>query len=190
MKNRDNTELSNGIIENDFFYPAKLLPSGTLRIVLTTNCNFLCKYCFREGEREGGRTLSKSYITTVLKSAKKFGIKSVKLTGGEPLLYTDILCLINEIKQLGIEYIDLTTNASLLNEDLITELNNSKLNAITLSLDSLIPKKISYLTGYKKPEKVLKNIELACRAFNGSIRLNWIVLKDNFDETDNIIKFC
>lgn len=36
----DNTVLTNGIIKNGKFYPKKNLPSGTLRIVLTTKCNF------------------------------------------------------------------------------------------------------------------------------------------------------
>ena len=40
----DNTVLTNGIIINNKFFPKKNLPSGTLRIVLTTDCNYKCKY--------------------------------------------------------------------------------------------------------------------------------------------------
>ena len=48
----DNTVLTNGIIINNKFFPKKNLPSGTLRIVLTTDCNYKCKYCFAEGEKD------------------------------------------------------------------------------------------------------------------------------------------
>ena len=88
MIGTDNTVLSNGIIKDNIFYPKKNLASGTLRIVLTTDCNYRCRYCFAEGEIDKEkRVLNIQDIKKIVKIAKEFGITNIKLTGGEPLLY-------------------------------------------------------------------------------------------------------
>lgn len=83
----DNTVLTNGIIKDGKFFPKRNLPSGTLRIVLTTECNYQCKYCFAEGEiNKSKRVLKLEDLKRIIKIAKEFGITNIKLTGGEPLL--------------------------------------------------------------------------------------------------------
>ena len=68
----DNTMLSNGIVINQKFFPKKNLQSGTLRIVLTTQCNYKCKYCFAEGEEDKQiRVIPLEKLKPVLKIAKQ-----------------------------------------------------------------------------------------------------------------------
>ena len=69
----DNTMLSNGILMDNKFFPKKNLQSGTLRIVLTTQCNYKCKYCFAEGEEDKQtRVIPLEKLKPILKKAKEF----------------------------------------------------------------------------------------------------------------------
>lgn len=189
----DNTVISNGIIKNDTFYPKKNLPSGTLRIVLTTGCNFKCKYCFAEGESDRKfRVLDLNKLKKVILIGKEFGITNVKLTGGEPLLYPHLEELLSYLREIKINYIDLTTNVSLLDDNKIEMLNKYGVNALTFSLDTLNKEKFEYLSGYNNFNLVKSNIYNAISKFNGNIRLNCIVFdyKFNLNDYNDIINFC
>lgn len=189
----DNTVLTNGIIKDNKFLPKKNLPSGTLRIVLTTDCNYQCKYCFAEGEiNKDKRKLKIENLKKIIKVSKEFGITNIKLTGGEPLLYEDMEELLKYIREIQIPYIDLTTNISMLNEKNIEMLNKYKVNALTLSLNTLDKEKFIYLSNFKNYELIQKNLNLVIDKFKGKLRINCIIFDDKYTEEsyDNIIEFC
>lgn len=189
----DNTVLSNGIIKDNIFYPKKNLPSGTLRIVLTTECNYKCKYCFAEGEiNKETRVLDIEELKKIIKVSKEFGITNIKLTGGEPLLYPHIDKLLNYIRQVNIPYIDLTTNISCLNSKNIKMLNKYNVNALTLSLNTLKEEKFKYLSNFKNYDLMINNLENTIKDFKGSIRVNCIIFDDKYkqEDYDEIIEFC
>ncbi len=192
MKITDNTEISGGIIWNGSFYPKKNLASGTIRLVLSSKCNFKCKFCFAEGEDKKDRTLDIDYIKKILKISKEFGIKNVKLTGGEPLLYPNLEELLRFIKDEDFKYLDITTNVSLLDDKMIDLLNQYSVYALTLSLSAFDANKYAKITGFKGFEKIIKNITNAKNKFNGNLRINSVVFDEGFnlDEYKNIIKFC
>lgn len=189
----DNTVLTNGILINDKFYPKKNLQSGTMRIVLTTECNYRCKYCFAEGEIDKkSRVLDINKLKKVILVGKEFGINSIKLTGGEPLLYPHMEELLAYIREIGINYIDLTTNISLLTKNNIELLNKYNVNAITLSLNTLDCEKFTYLSGFKNFNLIKKNLKNVMKDFKGKLRINCIVFDDLFLENDYnaIIDLC
>ena len=189
----DNTMLSNGVIIDNKFYPKTNLQSGTLRIVLTTKCNYKCKYCFAEGEQDKQvRIIPLEKLKRTLKIAKKFGINKIKLTGGEPLLYPQIEELLQYIREIEIPYVDLTTNISMLNEENIKLLNRYKVNALTLSLNTLDKEKYEYLSGFFNFELVKENLERTIKKFQGKIRINCIIFDEKYEEKDyeEIIKLC
>lgn len=189
----DNTMISNGTIIDDVFYPKMNLQSGTIRIVLTTHCNFNCRYCFAEGEHnKKNRVLDLEKVKKVLLVSKEFGINSVKLTGGEPLLYPYLEELLKYIRNINIPYIDLTTNISMLNDKNIEILNKYNVNALTLSLDTLNKTKFSYLTNYNNFALITKNLKNVISKFKGKIRINCIIFDYKFEETDydQIIELC
>lgn len=189
----DNTVLTNGIIKNNTFFPKKNLQSGTLRIVLTTSCNYQCKYCFAEGEpNKDKRDLKIEDLKKIIKVSKEFGITNVKLTGGEPLLYEHIEELLKYIREIQIPYIDLTTNISLLNERNIKMLNKYQVNALTLSLNTLNKEKFIYLSNFKNYEQVQENLNHVITKFKGKLRVNCIIFDDKYNKKDydNIVEFC
>lgn len=195
MKNlkTDNTVLTNGIIKEGMFYPKMNLQSGTMRIVLTTKCNYKCKYCFAEGEIDKkDRILDLENLKKVILISKEFGITNIKLTGGEPLLYPYLEDLLKYIREVGISYVDLTTNISLLNSKNINLLNKYDVNALTLSLNTLDCNKFVFLSNFKGYKLVYKNLDSVMKKFNGKIRINCIIFDELFDEKDydNIIDFC
>ena len=194
MENKtDNTMLSNGIIINNKFFPKKNLQSGTLRIVLTTECNYKCKYCFAEGEQDKeSRIIRLEKLKPVLKTAKEFGINKIKLTGGEPLLYPEMEELLEYIREIQIPYVDLTTNISLLNEKNIELLNRYHVNALTLSLNTLKKEKYEYLSGFPNFELVKQNLKRTLETFEGKIRINCIIFDEDYQEEDykSIIQLC
>lgn len=189
----DNTVLSNGIIKNNVFYPKKNLPSGTLRLVLTTDCNYKCRYCFAEGEiNKDKRVLDIEDIKRILKIAKEFGITNIKLTGGEPLLYHKLEELLKYIRDIEIPYVDLTTNISLMNPKNIELLNKYNVNAVTLSLNTLNKEKFEYLSNFHNYDLMYLNLIRTVETFKGKIRINCVVFNEKYDEKDyyEIIKFC
>lgn len=189
----DNTMLSNGMVINQKFFPKKNLQSGTLRIVLTTQCNYKCKYCFAEGEEDKQiRVISLEKLKPVLKTAKEFGINKVKLTGGEPLLYPKMRELLAYIREIDIPYVDLTTNISLLNERNIALLNEYHVNALTLSLNTLEKEKYEYLSGFSDFALIKTNLERTIQKFTGKIRINCVIFDERYDEKDyqSIIRLC
>lgn len=189
----DNTVLSNGIIKDNKFFPKRNLPSGTLRIVLTTECNYQCKYCFAEGEQDKEkRVLKIEDLKKVIKIAKEFGITNIKLTGGEPLLYPYMEELIQYIREVEIPYVDLTTNVSMLNEKNIELLNKYKVNALTLSVNTLDKERFITLSNFKNYEQVQNNLKLVIEKFKGKLRINCIIFDENYTSQnyDDIIEFC
>lgn len=189
----DNTVLTNGIIRKDKFFPKKNLPSGTLRIVLTTECNYKCKYCFAEGEiNKNKRVLDFEELKKILLVSKEFGITNIKLTGGEPLLYPKIEELLKYIREIQIPYVDLTTNISCLNIRNIEMLNKYKVNALTLSLNTLKKEKFIHLSKFNNYDMVIENLNTVIEKFTGKIRVNCIIFDENYKEEDynEIVEFC
>lgn len=189
----DNTMLSNGILINNKFFPKKNLQSGTLRIVLTTKCNYKCKYCFAEGEIDKEvRTIPLEKLKPILKTAKGFGINKIKLTGGEPLLYPEMEELLKYIREIDIPYVDLTTNISMLNEKNIERLNRYHVNALTLSLNTLEKEKYEYLSGFSNFDLVKENLKRTIQKFKGKIRVNCVIFDEKYNEKDykSIIHLC
>lgn len=164
-----------------------------MRIILTTACNFKCKYCFNEGEIDKEiRVQSIENLKKIIRVSKQFGINSIKLTGGEPLLYPKIEELLAFLQEEGISYYDLTTNISLLNEKNIEMLNKYDVSSLTLSLNTLNKEKFRYLSNYNDNESVYNNLDNTLRKFKGKLRINCIVFDVNYDKDDylHILKLC
>ena len=76
-------------MNNFFAYRTEPLPKHELRISITSACNMACVYCHNEGNCEHS-SMSAKDVKAIVETAKKFDLRSVRITGGEPLVSKDI----------------------------------------------------------------------------------------------------
>ncbi|RLW06852.1 hypothetical protein DV515_00003971 [Chloebia gouldiae] len=123
-----------------------------LRISLTEKCNLRCQYCMPE---EGVQLTPKSELLTaqeIITLARLFvkeGVDKIRLTGGEPLIRPDVVDIVGELYKLeGLKTIAVTTNGINLTR-LLPRLKEAGLNAINISLDTLVPAKFEFIVRRK-----------------------------------------
>lgn len=134
-----------------------------MRISITDRCNLRCRYCMPDGIEKlpVSRILTFEQIVMIAEEASKEGITKIKITGGEPLVRRGCPELIAQLKQLPeIEQVTLTTNGVLLKENL-PQLLDAGLDAVNISLDTLIRKKYKDITGTDALLDVLEGIDAA-----------------------------
>ncbi|XP_071042592.1 molybdenum cofactor biosynthesis protein 1 isoform X2 [Parasteatoda tepidariorum] len=133
-----------------------------LRISLTELCNLRCQYCMPE--------------------------EGVTLTPDQHLLTTkEILSLSKLFVKLGVTKIRFTGGEPLLRKDLLEIIG---LNALNISLDTLIPAKFEFLTRRKGYNNVIKSIHSALDAGFHPLKVNCVVMKGiNDDELTSFVKF-
>ena len=110
------------------------------------------------------------------------GITRFKITGGEPLVRKGCADLIRMIRQIpGTEEVTMTTNGVLLGENL-EDLLAAGLDAVNISLDTLIPEKYQEITGADELERVRKSIFMAEKS-GIRVKIN-TVLQKGVNKTD------
>ena len=153
----------------------------TLFIVLTTECNKDCPYCFYiTGYQEKVESkLSPESISGFLDCLKKFGLRQVIFTGGEPFLCKDLFAALKISSEMGLHNL-LITNGSFLSETIFPEIVESGVNAISVSVDSL-------------EGESNKNLMQAIKGISGSglihVTLITPITRKNLSEIENIYKF-
>jgi|Deesub1362A_J573_1020465.scaffolds.fasta_scaffold13711_2 cyclic pyranopterin phosphate synthase len=165
-------------------------PVTNLRISVTQKCNLNCIYCHHEGEREFcEEEIEKEDVIKLVRIAKEFGVRKLKITGGEPLLRKDLIEIISELPEM--KEISLTTNGVLLKK-YAEELKEAGVHRVNISLDSLDEKIYMKITGAKKGvfQDVLEGIEISHELGLTPVKINTVVLKGiNEDGIDKMIEF-
>ena len=134
-----------------------------MRISITDRCNLRCRYCMPDGAKwiPMSEILTYEEIERICREAVRIGITRFKITGGEPLVRKGCADLIRMIRQIpGTEEVTMTTNGVLLGENL-KDLLAAGLDAVNISLDTLIPEKYQEITGADELERVRKSIFMA-----------------------------
>jgi len=132
--------------------------------------------------------MSLEEIDQILKTARHFDMKSVKLTGGEPLMRKD-LC---EIVSLVPEEMEssLTTNGTLL-AGTAEALKEAGLSRVNISLDSLQRERYQEIAGRDLLPQVLRGIDAALEYGLTPVKLNVVILGGvNDDEINDFIDFA
>ncbi len=167
-------------------------PLTTIRINVTSKCNFSCIFCHREGEREpwNKEELRLEDFAVIVRAAYNLGIRKVKLTGGEPLVRKDIIEIVETIKKYGKPRdLSMTTNGSFL-EDLAEPLKNAGLQRVNVSLHSLSPSRFKYITRRDLLEKVVRGI-LKAKDVGLLVKINTVVIKGfNREELKRLVDFA
>ncbi|XP_050804484.1 LOW QUALITY PROTEIN: molybdenum cofactor biosynthesis protein 1 [Gopherus flavomarginatus] len=157
-----------------------------LRISLTEKCNLRCQYCMPE---EGVQLTPKSELLTtqeIITLARLFvkeGVDKIRLTGGEPLIRPDVVDIVGQLYKLeGLQTIAVTTNGINLAR-LLPRLKEAGLDAINISLDTLVPAKFEFIVRRKGFHKVMEGINKAVELGYNPVKVNCVVMRGlNEDE--------
>ncbi|XP_063246922.1 molybdenum cofactor biosynthesis protein 1 isoform X3 [Prinia subflava] len=164
-----------------------------LRISLTEKCNLRCQYCMPE---EGVQLTPKSELLTtqeIITLARLFvkeGVDKIRLTGGEPLIRPDVVDIVGQLYKLeGLKTIAVTTNGINLTR-LLPRLKEAGLNAINISLDTLVPAKFEFIVRRKGFHKVIEGIHKATELGYRPVKVNCVVMRGfNEDEVLDFVDF-
>ncbi|NWS65459.1 MOCS1 protein, partial [Crotophaga sulcirostris] len=164
-----------------------------LRISLTEKCNLRCQYCMPE---EGVQLTPKSELLTtqeIISLARLFvkeGVEKIRLTGGEPLIRPDVVDIVGQLYKLeGLKTIAITTNGINLTR-LLPRLKEAGLNAINISLDTLVPAKFEFIVRRKGFHKVMEGIHKAIELGYRPVKVNCVVMRGfNEDELLTFVDF-
>jgi cyclic pyranopterin phosphate synthase len=89
------------------------------------------------------------------------GVDKIRLTGGEPTVRKDLEDICLHLSGLrGLKTLAITTNGIVLSKKL-PRLKECGLNALNISLDTLIPAKFEFMTRRKGHSKVMESIDTA-----------------------------
>ena len=160
-----------------------------LRISLTDKCNLNCIYCNPLGSKSSklnkNEILSFDELLRVIDIfAGKLGTKKIRFTGGEPLVRKDVIQFFKSVHNLKKKYgfeVGLTTNGTLL-EDKLNDLKNYGIDKLNISIDSLRPERVKYITGNDNIKSVLKSINEAYNLGFSSLKLNAVIIKNINDD--------
>ncbi len=164
-----------------------------IRISVTKRCNFGCVYCHDEGlgpvtqpRAPHGEEMTPVEIERIVRTAREFGIRSVKFTGGEPLVRSDLEAVVDRTVE-QIPDVSLTTNGSML-EARAESLRDAGLKRVNVSVDSIDPEQFrSIRRGSLAP--VLRGIREALRVGLKPVKLNMVVFRPTLANIPKMIDF-
>ncbi|GBE54841.1 cyclic pyranopterin monophosphate synthase [archaeon BMS3Bbin15] len=165
-------------------------PITSMRVSITSRCNFSCRYCHHEGMAAGSENeMTPEEIREIVAMGVRFGVKKVKITGGEPLVRKDVVDVIDRVSSIeGITDLSITTNGYYL-EDYASDLKKAGLDRVNVSLDTLRPDVFKWITGSDTYETVIKGIDAALEAELTPLKINVVVMKGiNDNEINSMLK--
>ncbi|XP_065536107.1 molybdenum cofactor biosynthesis protein 1 isoform X1 [Lathamus discolor] len=134
--------------------------------------------------------LTTEEIITLAKLFVKEGVEKIRLTGGEPLIRPDVVDIVGQLRKLeGLKTIAVTTNGMNLTR-LLPRLKEAGLNAINISLDTLVPAKFEFIVRRKGFHKVMEGIHKATELGYHPVKVNCVVMRGfNEDELLGFVDF-
>lgn len=169
-----------------------------LRLLVTDQCIFNCKWCHEGGEggaieySKPSSEMNLEDIVNCVTLLAKAGISHIKISGGEPLIRKDIIDIIKAVKRIdGIENVELVTRSPKLKE-MAYSLWDSGISQLTVSFDTLDEEKFMHYTGYRQANglnDLIEGIKLI-RRLGVPVKLN-VIPQYNFNdsEIDSLVKF-
>lgn len=171
--------------------PRNIRAVHTLRISVTDRCNFRCVYCMPHDAIDWlprDELLTFEEIAAVARVAISHGIRDFKLTGGEPLVRRDLPALIARLRALpGIGELSMTTNGVLLAEQ-APALRVAGIDRLTVSMDSLDPRRFHNITRGGDLRRVWAGIDAARAAGFPFPKINCVVMRGIND--DELVRFA
>ncbi|MCI5648317.1 MAG: GTP 3',8-cyclase MoaA [Fusicatenibacter sp.] len=150
-----------------------------LRLSVTELCNLRCRYCMPEEgicQKSHFDMLTEEEMILAVKAAASLGITKLRITGGEPLVKKNILSICQHAAAVeDIKEVCLTTNGILLPQ-LAGSLKEAGVKRLNLSLDTLDPKKYTYITRIGSLEMFWAGFTAALKAGFEKIKINTVLI--------------
>ena len=167
-----------------------------LIIELTSQCNLSCTICLRQTWPEKTGDMDIDTFKGLIPSFAN--LDSINLTGyGEPLLQPQLVDMIGIARAHTPAHckIELTSNAILVDRSLAKEMIKNGLDGISLSIDSLDPKKFSQIRENGNFDSLIGGLETfrdirkkAQKPFK--IALSIVAMKSNVEELPDLVHFA
>lgn len=168
-----------------------------LSLDLTRKCNKRCAKCMYHSPDTPhhipkNESMPKELMRSVLRQAAEFKSKPDihPFLSGEPFLYEHLEDFLKALKEFGMTS-SITTNGILLTEKNIDMLFKYDVSNVTISLDSISPKKYKELQSPGNLERVLRNIDTLLRKRKGTdlkVMLTFVVDHNNEAEFDDYLE--
>lgn len=163
----------------------------SLRISLTSACNFACQYCAPEKQRlqrSQDEMTSDMFCQAIDLLYATLRLEKMRITGGEPLLARSFTQVLAHLSTLDVET-SLTTNAALLHHH-TDALLASSVRRINISLDSLDAVRFRTLAKGGDLFRVLANIDWLL-AHNFTLKINMVPMRGH-NEADIVplLAYC
>ena len=150
-----------------------------LRISVTELCNLRCRYCMPEDgvcKKSHEEMLTEDEIIMAVEAASSLGIRKLRITGGEPLVKKNIVSICRRAAAVpGIKEVCITTNGTLLPE-LARPLREAGVSRVNISLDTLDPKKLHYISRVGELDQAVAGIRAALDAGFEKVKLNTVLI--------------
>ena len=158
----------------------------TLSFILTSRCNFSCKFCLR---KISSKDLPISLAKEILIQAKTYHFSNINFTGGEPLLYPDLEKITKLIVKKGF-ILSFVTNGYLFKEN-VSLLRGCRnlLGTITFSLEDHNPEIHDYLRQRGSFDRLLEAFRI-CRKEHFRFGIMTEVNSLNYDHIFDIAKLA
>jgi MoaA/NifB/PqqE/SkfB family radical SAM enzyme len=173
--------------------PDTVFPVLSAKLKLTWRCNLRCELCsIWQKPAERGLShddLQPELVEQIISALHKRGLRKVHFSGGEVLLLKSFPRLVAFARGLDLQ-VNLTTNGTLLDKDLARFLVESRVHAVTVSIDSGDEAQHDKMRGMKGAWKLawrgLENLrERAGKKGRGpTLAVNTIVTRQNVPNLD------
>ena len=163
---------------------------SSVTIEVTERCNEHCLHCYLPDNRKNkGQSLTIQEIQNCIDQLMDLGLERVTFTGGEAMLHPNLIEAIRFAKSKNL-YVSVLSNLTILTHDIMNIVSESDDTQIKVSLYAITEEIHDYITGLKGSCKRTKDAILELKKRGVSVSLSMVVMKENYQEICNMIKFA
>ncbi len=157
----------------------------------TQRCNLKCRHCYQSATGETmADELTLDEKLRVIDELGSYYMPMIAFAGGEPTLSKDLLPILRRCQHHGM-HTSIATHGGTMTPKLAADLADAGAKYIEISLDSVHPEKHDAFRGV--PGMWQRTVEgMKCVVAEPRLRLGiaMCVHRDNFDEVEDMLKFC
>ena len=167
--------------------------SPFISLPITGKCNLRCAYCGVGGENticENGTNFNVDELIDFMLTAKRLGIRKVRITGGEPFLHPNLDDILRFLSDEKFNVL-VNTNGTLVKNRIDFLMRPNRNLHFAVSLDTLNPNTFEILNRgpASQLDDALKGVRLL-QELGLLMRINMVVTTMNVSEVEDIIAFC